>query len=166
MNQGPSMNEGLDAGPRRNRSARSLRRRLLVVAGLGATLILASVAYAGLYVLKRSMAGDQSARIESAASLSTQLVERVLAERGRQVELIASSPLVVTAARKGGDLSRQRGLPSKSISQLEDAFKSTRSQQVDEPTRLFLSDLLPKLDIAEVMVTDEYGYNAVTTSPS
>src|SRR5205823_14113228 len=28
-----------------------------------------------------------------------------------------------------------------------------------------LLDLLPKLDIAEVMLTDQYGYNAVATSP-
>ena len=45
-------------------------------------------------------------------------------------------------------------------------FKATRSQQVDDGAQAILTDLLPKLDIAEVMVTDEYGYNAVTTSPS
>src|SRR4051794_15145583 len=149
----------------RARSTRSLHRRLMVLAAVGATLVIGMVTSVGLYVLKRSMAGDEDARVENAASLSKQLVERVLAERTRQVEMIASAPSVIAAARKGGAAARERGLPSKSVAQLEEAFKATRSQQVDDGARLFLSDLLPKLDIAEVMVTDEYGYNAVTTSP-
>jgi methyl-accepting chemotaxis protein len=45
-------------------------------------------------------------------------------------------------------------------------FDAARSQQVDGDTKAYLTDLLPKLDIAEVMLTDEYGYNAVTTSRS
>src|SRR6476469_7033962 len=150
--------------PARKRSARSLRRRMLVVAGVGSALVLAGVAYAGLYVLKRTLTGDENSRVENAASLSKQLVERVLAERVRQVEMIASAPSVVAAARKGGEVSRQRGLPTRPIPELEEEFKATRSQQVDESTRTFLSDLLPKLDIAEMMVTDQYGFNAVTTS--
>src|SRR4051794_4243053 len=149
----------------RARSTRSLHRRLMVLAAVGATLVIGMVTSVGLYVLKRSMAGDEDARVENAASLSKQLVERVLAERTRQVEMIASAPSVIAAARKGGAAARERGLPSKSVAQLEEAFKATRSQQVDDGARLFLSDLLLKLDIAEVMVTDEYGYNAVTTSP-
>ena len=152
--------------PRGERSARSLRSRLLFVAGLCATLVLAGVAYAGLYVLKRALSGDEDARVANAASLSKQLVERVLAERRRQVEMIASAPTVIVAARKGGEVSRKRGLPAIPIPKLEEMFKATRSQQVDDSARTFLSDLLPKLDIAEMMVTDQYGFNAVTTSPS
>ena len=165
MNHRPSTSIlSVAARPAGQRSARSLRRRMLVVAGACAALVLAGVAYAGLYVLRRSLAGDEDSRIENAASLSKQLVERVLAERMRQVEMIASAPSVIAAARKGGDVSRQRGLPSTAIPKLEEMFKTERSQQVDASTRSFLSDLLPKLDIAEVMVTDQYGFNAVTTS--
>jgi methyl-accepting chemotaxis protein len=149
-----------------DRSARSLRLRMIVGSGAAALLVLGALAYTGLYVLQRSMTGDENARIANAASLSKQLVDRVLAERTRQVDLIATAPSVVVAANKGAAASRSKGLPSMSIPQLEQLFKATRSQQVDDGARLFLSDLLPKLDIAEVMVTDEYGYNAVTTSPS
>src|SRR6185436_4913494 len=84
----------------------------------------------------------------------------------RQVDLIASSPAVVAAAIKGGEVARSRGLEKMPIAKLEEMFKVARSQQVDEPARLYLRTLLPKLDIAEIMVTDEYGYNSVTTSPS
>ena len=112
------------------------------------------------------MAGDEDARIVNAASLSKQLVDRVLAERRRQVDLIASAPSVIAAAKKGGEASRQKGLNKLAIPALEAMFKASRSQQVDQSAKSFLTDLLPKLDIAEVMVTDEYGFNAETTSPS
>src|SRR5215208_4805839 len=123
MNHRPSTNIlAVVELPTSRRSARSLRRRLLVVAGACAALVLAGVAYAGLYVLKRSLAGDEDSRIENSASLSKQLVERV-----RQVEMIASAPSVIAAARKGGEVSRQRGLPSTAIPKLEEMFKAERS---------------------------------------
>lgn len=147
-------------------SARSLRRLLMLGVAVAAIVVLGAIAASGVVVLRKAVAGDEDARILNAADLSRQLVERVLAERLRQVDLIASSPSVVEAARKGGELSRQRGLPRRTIDALEQQFKATRSQQVDPSALRYLSDLLPKLDIAEVMVTDEYGYNAVTTSPS
>jgi len=147
-------------------SARSLRGRFFVIAGVASIVLLGAIAYGGTYMLKQTMAGDEDARILSAASLSKQLVERVLAERGRQVDLIASAPSTIAAARKGAELSRQNGLTKMGIPALEAQFKVTRSQQVDPGAKAFLTDLLPKLDIAEVMVTDEYGFNAVTTSPS
>jgi methyl-accepting chemotaxis protein len=117
-------------------------------------------------VLRKAIAGDEDARIVNAASLSKQLVDRVLQERARQVDLIATSPAVLAAAKKGAEVSRSRGLVTMPIARLEEMFKATRSQQVDDGARQYLASLLPKLDIAEIMVTDVYGYNAVTTSPS
>ena len=148
------------------RADQSLRGRLVFIAGAAAVLVLGAVTYAGLVVLKKTLAGDEDARIVNAATLSRQLVDRVLAERTRQVDLIASSPSTIAAAKKGAEVSREKGLPKLTIDQLEAMFKVTRSQQVDPAAKAFLSDLVPKFDIAEVMVTDEYGFNAVTTSPS
>jgi methyl-accepting chemotaxis protein len=157
-----------------DRSARSLRRRLILMIGAASVVVLAALTAAGLYMLQRSMAGDEDARIANAASLSRQLVERVLAERSRQVDLIASSPTVVAAAEKGTAAASRLGLPANFgsalaapvLAEIEAKFKATRSLQVDPATNAYLTSLLPKLDIAEVMVTDRWGYNAVTTSPS
>ena len=111
------------------------------------------------------MTQQQNAVLSDAARRSALLVDRVLAERMRQVDLIAWESSVIEAAKKGTLVSRRRGLPLQTISALEERFKSTRSQQVDSTALEFLLDLLPKLDIAEVMLTDQYGYNAVATSP-
>jgi methyl-accepting chemotaxis protein len=155
------------------RSARSLRRRLVAAVAAGAIVVLAIVTFAGIEILRRTMAGDEDARLANAASLSKQLIERVLAERARQVELIASSPTVISAAEKGAEQARSLGLPLRTfqdkdpaLDAIEARFKATRSFQVDAATNQYLTSLLPKLDIDQVMVTDRYGYNAVTTSSS
>jgi len=155
------------------RSARSLRRRLVFGVAAGAFFVLAAVTSAGVFLLKNTMAGDEDARLTNAASLSKQLIERVLAERARQVDLIASSPQVIATAEKGAEEARRQGLPLRTfrdqepaVAPIEARFKATRSLQVDASTDQYLKTLLPKLDIAEVMVTDKYGYNAETTSPS
>ena len=169
MNQRPST--GILTMPRTvtaERSARSLRRRLIFMIGLAAVIVVGGLASSGLYVLKRSMGGDEDARIANAASLSKQLVERVLAERSRQVELIASSPSVLEAANKGAAEAVKQGLPAQMgnampaavLDGIEAKYKATRSLQVDPAAKQYLTGLLPKLDIAEVMVTDRYGYNA------
>ena len=148
------------------RRTTSIRRGLLVFLGVAPVLFIGGGTWLGLRFLKQSMAGDENARIINAASLSKQLVDRVLSERSRQVQLIASSPSVIAAAQRGGSVSRERGLPDKSVTELEGMFKAARSQQVDDGAKAFLADLETKLDIAEVLVTDQYGYNAVTTAPS
>ncbi|HEY5062246.1 MAG TPA: methyl-accepting chemotaxis protein [Gemmatimonadaceae bacterium] len=175
MNQRPSTR--ILALPRAlagDRSARSLRRRLLAGTAIAAIGVLAALAFAGDVALRRSMNADAAARIANAASLSTQLVDRVLIERARQVELITSTPSVVAAAKSGWIEAKKQGLPAQmgntmseaALNGIEARYKATRSLQVDRPTIQYLTALLPKLDIAEVMVTDRYGYNAVTTSPS
>lgn len=147
------------------RSARSVRWGLVALVGIGAVIVLGAVAYTGLVVLKRSVAADEDARIASSAAASRQLVDRLLAERARQVEIIASDPSVIAAAHQGGDASRRQGLPALPAAKLDQMFHTTRSQQVNPEAFRFLSGLLARFDMAGVLVTDQYGYNAVATSP-
>ena len=143
----------------------SLRRRYVVTTGGAAIVLLLVVTAIGSIGLARSMTQQKDAVLSDAARRSALLVDRVLAERRRQIDLIAWESSVIEAAKKGTAVSRRRGLPLQTISALEARFKATRSQQVDSTSMDLLLDLLPKLDIAEVMVTDQYGYNAVATSP-
>src|SRR5690348_14619980 len=120
MNPRPSTSMfAISHTPGGKQSARSLRWRFLSLAGTGAVVILGIVGYAGLLVLQRTISTDEDARIVNSASLSDQLVQRLLAERARQVQLIASEPTIIAAVRKGSDLSRAKGLPKLSIDQLE-----------------------------------------------
>jgi methyl-accepting chemotaxis protein len=155
-------------------SGASLRFRLVGLAAVGAVVLLGGLTFAGLTILRKAMAGDENARIENAASLSTQLVDRVLSERARQVELVAAAPSVIDAAKKGAAEAKRAGLPAQrwtgaskeTLAPMEKRFGEKRSLDVDAGTKAYLTALLPKLGIAEVMVTDQSGYNAVTTSLS
>jgi methyl-accepting chemotaxis protein len=149
-----------------NRVTSSLRGRYVITTGAAATALLIVITSVGTIALNRSMSQQQNAALADAARRSALLVDRALAERLRQVDLIAWESSVIEAAKKGTAVSRRRGLPFQTISALEERFAATRSQQVDGTSLEYLLDLLPKLDIAEVMITDQYGYNAVTTSPS
>src|SRR5213595_3287979 len=127
----------------------SLRRRYVVTTGGAAIVLLLVVTAIGSIGLARSMTQQKDAVLTDAARRSALLVDRVLAERLRQVDLIAWESSVIDAAKKGTAASRRRGLPLLPISTLEDRFKATRSQQVDSTALEFLLDLLPKLDVAE-----------------
>jgi methyl-accepting chemotaxis protein len=146
-------------------SAISLRRRYVLTIGGAAIVLLVALAAFGDVALSRSMTQQQDDVLRDAGRRSALLVDRVLAERLRQVDLIAWEASVIEAAKRGTALSRRRGLPLLTASALEQRFKTTRSQQVDSVALEYLLDLLPKLDMAEVMLTDQYGYNAVATSP-
>jgi methyl-accepting chemotaxis protein len=145
--------------------ASTLRGRYVFTTGAAAIALLVLVSGVGALALDRSMSQQQNATLSDAARRSALLVDRALAERLRQVDLIAWESSVIEAAKRGTAVSKRRGLPLQTISALEERFAKTRSQQVDETALEYLLDLLPKLDIAEVMLTDQYGYNAVATSP-
>jgi methyl-accepting chemotaxis protein len=143
----------------------SLRGRYVITTGAAAIALLVVITAAGGVALGRSMSQQQDATLADAARRSALLVDRALAERLRQVDLIAWESSVIEGAKKGTAASKRRGLPLQTISTLEERFKATRSLQVDSVSLEYLLDLLPKLDIAEVMLTDQYGYNVVATSP-
>lgn len=144
----------------------SLRRRYVFSTGAVAILLLTMVTGGGSVGLGRAIRQQQNAVLSDAARRSALLVDRALAERFRQVDLMAWDNSVIEAAKKGAAVARSRGLPNEPIPVIEERFKKTRSQQVDSTSMEYLVDLLPKLDIAEVILTDQYGFNAVTTSPS
>ena len=56
----------------------SLRRGLLVFLGVAPLLVIGGGAAFGLRLLRQSMASDENARLMNAATLSKQLVDRIL----------------------------------------------------------------------------------------
>jgi hypothetical protein len=145
------------------RDGMSLRRRYVVAIGAGAIAVLIAVAAVGGVALSRSMSSQEFAALSDAARRSALLVDRVLSERLRQVDLIAWESRIIDGAKKGTEASRKHGFPSMPIPALEERFRVERSQQVDDVALDYLLDLVPKLDIAEVILTDVYGFNAVVS---
>lgn len=138
------------------------RRVVLLFGGLTFAVLLFIVTTANTAVT--NFIGTQAdARLLDASRRSALLVERTLVERERETLILASSPVLIEAAREGARRAAELGLDSLPIPALERRFASRRSLEVSPVARSYLQELTSTLEIAEVFVTDRSGLNAVTS---
>lgn len=149
--------------PQSSSSASSLSRRIVIWIGAALFLLLAGMAWAGSRLIKDRVMRRTDEGVLQAAEQAAIMVDGALSERERQVQLLASLPGVVDAARLAAAQSARLGIVGLPIEVLEKRFDSTRTLDVDARTRQFLLDRAASLDLAEVLVTDINGYNAITT---
>src|SRR5262245_12243462 len=90
---------------------RSLRERLVRNVGRAAAVLLVAVALPGWIFPTRTLRDEADRRRVGAARQGAILIDRLQAERGRQLELIAMGPSVVHAARLGTEAAARAGLP-------------------------------------------------------
>jgi methyl-accepting chemotaxis protein len=140
------------------------RRRIMLTAALGVMVTLALLAWAGSIGIARVFGGEAHDRLRDVAQRSSSLVDQLLVERQREMDLLATSPLVIDAARTGTRRAESLGLPNESMEALERRFAQTRTLGVSEELRSYLAEVSPKIDVIEAMLTDRYGHNAVITS--
>jgi methyl-accepting chemotaxis protein len=145
-------------------TSRSLSRSIVFAIGAASVLALGALAWTGSTLI-RGYIGDQAdSRLVGAADQSSLVIGRVVAERERQVALLASLPSMVDAARAGDTRARELGLVGQPIETVERRFDTERTLDIDPRVRAFLADRSTSLDLAEVLLTDRNGYNVVTTA--
>ena len=144
-------------------STSSLSRRIVLWTGVALFILLALLAWAGSRILEERVSRNAVESLSHAAEQASLVIDRVVAERERQVMLLASLPSVVDASRRGSDLAIRMGLVGQPIEALERRFDSARTLDVDPRTRDFLLDRATFLDLAEVLVTEIHGFNVLTT---
>ncbi|HEX2718753.1 MAG TPA: methyl-accepting chemotaxis protein, partial [Gemmatimonadaceae bacterium] len=66
--------------------------------------------------------------------------------------------------RAGTRRADELGLPQMSIGAIEAQFAAARTMDADVRYRAYLAEISPRTGIAEAILTDRYGHNAVTTS--
>ncbi|PYP75090.1 MAG: hypothetical protein DMD35_22415 [Gemmatimonadetes bacterium] len=145
------------------RSTSSLQRRFLLGAGLGGAGLILALAWGSSLVLDRFERRESDVHLAGAAQRAQLLVDQVLAERERQAELLVLSPTVVDAAREGGARAASLNIAGMHAPELEQRFDLERSLQASPSARAFLLGVLPRLDAAEISITESHGFNAVTT---
>jgi methyl-accepting chemotaxis protein len=146
-----------------NRTASSLQRRFLLGAGLGGAGLILALAWGSDLALDRFARREIETRLASAAQRAQLLVDQALADRERQAEVLALTPAVIEAAREGGARAASLNIVAASAPELEQRFSLERSLQAAPGTRAFLVGVLPRLDAAEISITESHGFNAVTT---
>ena len=148
---------------RRIESTSSLRFRIVIAVGAVAFLLLSSGVLLASRAVAAFVAAQADARLLDATRRSVLIIERLLVERQRQLELLGSDPVVVDAAREGSARAAALGLVGQPLAELERRFDRARSLDVSARAKRYLLTTLATLDVAEIMVTDEHGYNVVTT---
>ena len=144
-------------------STSSLSRRLVRWSGATLFLFLAALAWAGSRLLRDRILRESDGGLLQAAEQASLVIDGVVAERERQVQLLASLPSVVDAARTGSALVARLGLAALPLDEAERRYEATRTLDVDPRTRGFLLARAASLDLAEVLVTEINGFNAITT---
>jgi len=116
--------------------------------------------------LDRFMRRETEARLGGAAQRAQLLIDQSLADREREVGVLALNPAVVDAAREGGARAASLKLAETPAPELEQRFTTERSLQVAAATRTSLLSALPRLDAADVSITEGHGFNVLTTRRS
>ena len=145
-------------------TSRSLSRNIVVAVGAVALLVLGGLVCGGGRLIHGYFDGQANTRLAQGADQASLVVARIIAEREQQVALLASLPSMIDAARSGGERARELGIVGQSVEALERRFDAERTMGVDPRVRAYLIDRSASLDLAEVLLTDRNGYNAITSA--
>ena len=154
------------AAPIRARAVPSLHHRFLISAGISGAIVVLLLALVANTVLDGNVEKQGNQRVAEAAGRALLVISGALDERTREAKVLAMAPAVVAGAREGGARARALGIVGATIDGLEKRFGDTRSLNVGGAAHGFLSDVLPQLEAAEIILTDANGYNATTTQLS
>jgi methyl-accepting chemotaxis protein len=149
-----------------SRATSSLQRRFLLTAGLGGAGLILALAWSSDLALDRFARRESETRLFDAAKRGQLLVDELLADRERQALVLALTPAVIEAAREGGARAASLDITTVSAPDLEQRFSAERSLQTSPAARSFLVGVLPRLDAAEISITEGHGFNVVTTGRS
>lgn len=142
---------------------RTFHTRLVLGIGAVSLVVLAMVGWPVSQWLGRDERARVDRRLGDAALLASVRVDRYLGDYERLVTVLASSPALVDAARAAGARWRREGLADRPVAELEARFDERRSLDVDARLRGYLRQLRSTGDIAEIILTEVNGVNAVTT---
>ena len=136
----------------------------MLTSALGVMIVLGTLAWLGSVGIAGVFTSESKLRLRDAAQRSSSLIDHLLVEREREMDLLISSPMVVDAARAGTRRSESLGLPNESMESLERRYSETRTLGIDDRLRSYLTNVSPRIGVIEAMLTDRFGHNAVITA--
>ncbi len=146
--------------------ASTFRGRLVFGVGAGALLLLLSLVWLATQSLSRFVNSQADARLLDAGRRSVVLIDRLLVERQRQVTMLAGDPAIVAAAKDGSARASQMNLTALAPDALEQRFNASRALGSAAAADALLGRIQRYLDVSALTVTDERGYNVLTTDRS
>src|SRR6266542_3948709 len=140
-----------------------LRQSVLFV-GLGiAVALVVGLAIVARQAARRTLEDQARQRGVEVATRVANLAGAYIRERRREAELLAASPLFISAADQASQDAAQRQLDKLDIPALERQFDRTRELGGDPALKRYLGDYVQRSDVAELFFTDSHGYNVLTS---
>jgi len=143
-----------------------LRKRVILVSAPIAAVLVAVGAYAASRITIREFMRPAEGELQAAVLNAAALVDFYLDQRRSDIELLASSPAVVDAARSATAEALALGFDRSSTEQLEDQFAATKAMGRDERLRDYLVATSRASDFAEIFFTEQHGFTVLGSNPT
>jgi len=143
--------------------ASTFRGRLVFGVGAVAVLLLLSLVWLATQSLSRFVSSQADTRLLDAGRRSVVLIDRLLVERQRQVTMLGGDPAIIAAVREGSARASQLELTTLTSDALERRFDATRALGSSASADALLGRIQRYLDVSALTITDERGYNVLTT---
>ena len=144
--------------------AQQLRQRILLT-GVGVALVVVGV-LAGVAgnAARRQLERLATQRGIEVATRVGNLASSYMRERHHEVEVLASYPQLVDAARLASQDAVTRGLDRMDVPTLERIFNQRRELGGDPALARFLRDYIHQSDLPEVFFTESHGYTVLASN--
>lgn len=146
--------------------AATLRQKLLTTV---LPVALAPVAIASVigYVQTEAQLKEKALlQLEEVSLLSSEASAIFLKDALKFPDIIDSDPLLLEAVKAGAQQAEAQGLPQKPIEVVEQQFASTKLLKPNAKLNEYLQRVVKNGQLAEVFVTDKYGFNVGYSNPT
>ena len=144
---------------------RSLRTTIIWFGIAALVLVVALSGSLSWHAASTYLTRDADRRLADVAQRTAALYSLYLKERRTELENLASSPTVVTAAEASNRESARRNLARLSVAQVETLYHATHSMQVDASAEAYLRAVAGRSDFVALSLTDSGGFTGVATRP-
>ncbi|WP_299416515.1 methyl-accepting chemotaxis protein [Acaryochloris sp. IP29b_bin.148] len=146
--------------------AATLRQRLLTTVLPVALAPLALTSAIGFVQTEAQVKEKTLLRLEEVSLLTSEASTIFLLDALKFPDLINSNSLLLQAVKEGAQQSEAQGLLQKPIEAVEKQFASTKLLKPNAQLNQYLERVVRNAQLAEVFVTDKYGFNVAYSNPT
>lgn len=149
-----------------NKPAATLRQRLLTTVLPVALAPLALASAIGFVQTEAQVKEKALLQLEEVSLLTSEASTIFLLDALKFPDLINSNSSLLQAVKEGAQQSEAQGLPQKPIEAVEEQFASTKLLKPNAQVNQYLERAVRNAQLAEVFVTDKYGFNVAYSNPT
>ncbi|MEB3214213.1 MAG: methyl-accepting chemotaxis protein [Leptolyngbyaceae bacterium] len=152
--------------PGRGGQNKPLRRELITRLVPGVVLPVFIAGVVGYWVTATRSSQQANRTLEQQTLSLSDVTSELVKDAQRTPNLIASNPLVVSAARSAATYAQSQNLTGLSVEQIEQRFANTKQLQPNLVLNRYLAQTEEISGLAEIFFTEKNGYNVAFSNPT